>query len=95
MRILYGLYQPDEGEILLNGKAVRISSPRAALSYHIGMVHQHFRLVPTLSVAENMVLGLDEGMGPFLNYRRTRKKISEIANKYGLVVDPQAKVDHG
>jgi len=92
MRILYGLYQPDEGEILLNGKAVRISSPRAALSYHIGMVHQHFRLVPTLSVAENMVLGLDEGMGPFLNYRRTRKKISEIANKYGLVVDPQAKV---
>ncbi|MEA3238732.1 MAG: ABC transporter ATP-binding protein [Candidatus Bipolaricaulota bacterium] len=92
MRILYGLYQPDEGEIVLDGNLVHILSPRAALSYHIGMVHQHFRLVPTLSVAENMVLGLDEGTGPFLNYRRTCKKISEIANKYGLVVDPQAKV---
>lgn len=92
MRILYGLYQPDEGKILLNGKQVRISSPRAALTYHIGMVHQHFRLVPTLSVAENMVLGLDEGTGPFLNYRQTYKKISKIAEKYGLIVDPQAKV---
>jgi len=79
MRILYGLYQPDEGEILLDDKLVRISSPRAALSYHIGMVHQHFRLVPTLSVTENMVLGLDEGTGPFLNYRQTYKKISRIA----------------
>jgi len=92
MRILYGLYQPDEGEILLNGKDVRISSPRAALTYHIGMVHQHFRLVPTLSVAENVVLGLDEGTGPFLNYRKTGKKISGIADRYGLAVDPQAKV---
>ena len=92
MRILYGLYQPDEGQIVLNGNPVHISSPRAALSYHIGMVHQHFRLVPTLSVAENVVLGLDEGTGPFLNYRQTGKKISRIADKYGLVVDPQAKV---
>jgi len=92
MRILYGLYQPDEGEIILNGKAVRISSPRAALSYHIGMVHQHFRLVPTLTVAENVVLGLNEGTGPFLNYKQTCKKISDIADKYGLVVDPRAKV---
>ena len=92
MRILYGLYQPDEGEIILNGKPIRIPSPRSALTYHIGMVHQHFRLVPTLSVAENMVLGLDEGTGPFLNYKRTCKKISDIADKYGLAVDPRAKV---
>lgn len=92
MRILYGLYQPDEGEIILNGKPIRILSPRSALTYHIGMVHQHFRLVPTLSVAENMVLGLDEGTGPFLNYKRTCKKISDIADKYGLAVDPRAKV---
>ena len=92
MRILYGLYQPDEGEIVLNGNPIRISSPRAALSYHIGMVHQHFRLVPTLTVAENIVLGLDEGTGPFLNYRKTCRKISDIAVQYGLVVDPQAKV---
>lgn len=92
MRILYGLYQPDEGQIFLNGTQIRISSPRVALSYHIGMVHQHFHLVPTLSVAENIILGLDEGTGPFLNYRRTHKKISAIANQYGLIVDPQAKV---
>lgn len=92
MRILYGLYQPDKGEIILNGKAISMPSPRAALSHHIGMVHQHFHLVPTLSVAENMVLGLDEGTGPFLNYKKTCNKISKIAKRYGLEVDPQAKI---
>ena len=92
MRILYGLYQPDEGEILLGGKPIQISSPRVALTHHIGMVHQHFRLVPTLSVEENVVLGLDEGTGPFLNLRKTRKKIGKISEEYGLPIDPQAKV---
>jgi simple sugar transport system ATP-binding protein len=92
MRILYGLYQPDEGEIFLGGNPIQISSPRAALTHHIGMVHQHFRLVPTLSVEENVVLGLDEGTGPFLNLRKTRQKISEISEEYGLPIDPQAKV---
>ena len=92
MRVLYGLYQPDAGEILLNGKPIQISSPRAALTHHIGMVHQHFRLVPTLSVEENIILGLDEGTGPFLNLRKTRKKIEKIAAEYGLQVDPQTKV---
>lgn len=92
MRILYGLYRPDEGEIILNGQLIRMTSPRAALNHHVGMVHQHFRLVPTLSVEENIVLGLDEGTGPFLNFRKTREKISAITNEYGLSVDPQAKV---
>lgn len=92
MRILYGLYRPDEGEIILNGQQIRMTSPRAALNHHVGMVHQHFRLVPTLSVEENIVLGLDEGTGPFLNFRKTREKISAITNEYGLSVDPQAKV---
>lgn len=92
MRVLYGLYRPDEGEIILNGKQVRMTSPRSALNHHVGMVHQHFRLVSTLSVEENIVLGLDEGTGPFLNFRKTRKKISAIANEYGLSVDPQVKV---
>jgi len=92
MRVLYGLYRPDEGEIILNGRLVQMTSPRAALNHHIGMVHQHFRLVPTLSAEENIVLGLDEGTGPFLNFRKTREKISAIANEYGLSVDPQTKV---
>ena len=92
MRILYGLYQPDEGEIRLNGAPIKIPSPRAALTHRIGMVHQHFHLVPTLSVEENIVLGLDEGTGPFLNLRKTRQKIAKITQEYGLQVDPQTKI---
>jgi len=92
MRILYGLYRPDEGEIILNGQPIKMTSPRAALNNHIGMVHQHFRLVPTLSVEENIVLGLDEGTGPFMNFHKTRQKISAIAGEYGLSIDPQAKI---
>ena len=92
MRVLYGLYRPDEGEIILNSQPVHMTSPRAALNHHVGMVHQHFRLVPTLSVEENIVLGLDEGTGPFVNFRKTREKISAIANEYGLPVDLQTKV---
>lgn len=92
MRILYGLYQPDEGEILLNGVPTRIHSPKDALTHRIGMVHQHFHLVPTLTVEENVILGLDEGTGPFLNLRKVRAKIQKIADAYGLPVDSQAKV---
>jgi len=92
MRILYGLYQPDEGEIVLHGKPVRIGSPKAALAHRIGMVHQHFHLVPTLSVEENIVLGLSEGTGPFLQFKKTRAKIKLLADEYGLQVDPGAKV---
>lgn len=92
MRVLYGLYQPDEGEIILNHQPVQMTSPRTALNYHIGMVHQHFRLVPTLSVEENIILGLDEGTGLFMNFKKIRGKISSIAQEYGLLVDLQAKV---
>jgi len=92
MRVLYGLYRPEEGEIILNGQQVHMTSPRAALNHRVGMVHQHFRLVPTLSVEENIILGLDEGTGPFMNFRKTREKISSISNEYGLLVDLQTKV---
>ncbi len=92
MRILYGLYQPDEGEITLHGRPVRIASPKAALAHRIGMVHQHFHLVPTLSVEENIVLGLSEGTGPFLRFKKTRAKIKRLAEEYGLQVDPGVKV---
>ncbi len=92
MRILYGLYQPDAGEIRLHDEPVRVASPKAALAQRIGMVHQHFHLVPTLSVEENVVLGLSEGTGPFLRLRRTRSRIRKLAGEYGLQVDPTAKV---
>jgi len=92
MRILYGLYGADEGEILLRGVPARIASPKSALAHGIGMVHQHFHLVPTLSVEENVVLGLSEGTGPFLRFRRTRERIDRLAGEYGLQVDPAAKV---
>ena len=90
MRILYGLYRPDEGEIFLNGQPVRIHSPREALTLGIGMIHQHFRLVPTLSVEENVILGVKNS--PFLHLRRVRQRIGEIANDYGLEVNPKAKI---
>lgn len=92
MRILYGLYQPDDGQILLHGEPIHLASPKAALAHRIGMVHQHFHLVPTLSVEENVVLGLSEGTGPFLRFKRTRAKIHKLADEYGLQVDPSAKV---
>lgn len=64
MKVLYGLYRPDSGQILVNGEAVTISSPRDAIALGIGMVHQHFMLVPSLTVAENVVLGLRSDRGP-------------------------------
>jgi ABC-type uncharacterized transport system ATPase subunit len=92
MRVLYGLYQPDEGDILLGGRPIRIPTPKAALAHRIGMIHQHFHLVPTLSVEENIVLGLAEGTGPFLRLRKTRQRIRQLAKEYGLQVDPQTRV---
>jgi simple sugar transport system ATP-binding protein len=90
MRVLYGIYQPDEGEIFLDGRAIQVRSPAEALALGIGMVHQHFRLVPTLSVEENVILGLREGL--FGNLRRVRERLAAIARDYGLEVDPRAKV---
>ncbi|MCR4404399.1 MAG: ABC transporter ATP-binding protein [Candidatus Acetothermia bacterium] len=92
MRVLYGIYQPDAGEIFLDGRPIRVRSPAEALALGIGMVHQHFRLVPTLSVEENVVLGLREGLSPFPHLRRVRERLAAIARDYGLEVDPRAKV---
>lgn len=92
MNILYGLYQPDAGEVLLNGKAVKIHGPRDAIAQGIGMVHQHFMLVPTLTVAENITLGMEEQRGALLDVERPSAKIKEIAKKYGLEIDPGAYI---
>ena len=91
MNILYGLYRPDSGRIYVMGREVNIKSPKDAIELGIGMVHQHFRLVPTLTVAENMALGLKEA-GFFMPARRLEERIEAIAEHYGLRVDPRAKI---
>ena len=88
MNMLAGIYYPDEGEIIINGKPVVIKSPKDAFSLGIGMVHQHFKLVDVLTATENTVLGL-EGR---LNLREASAKITEICRKYGFEVDPNRKV---
>ena len=92
MNILYGLYQPTSGEIYFKGQRALLRSPKDALRLGIGMVHQHFKLVPTLSVAENIILGMKEGRGPFINVRQAEEAIDALGQEYGLQVDPQALV---
>ena len=91
MNILYGLYRADEGEIYIKGKRVKIRSPKDAIKLGIGMVHQNFRLIPTHTVVENIVLGLKE-VGFVLNHKKLEQEIRELASSYGWSIDPSAKV---
>ncbi|MFM8648834.1 MAG: ABC transporter ATP-binding protein [Actinomycetota bacterium] len=89
--ILTGLYRPDEGTVEIDGRAMQFSSPRDALDAGIGMVHQHFRLVSTFTVAENVVLGEPES--PFMmDEARVAQQVEELSNRYGLAVDPSARI---
>ena len=92
MRQLYGLYQPDEGQILIDGQPVIFRSPADAIRAGIGMIHQHFMLVPTLTVAENVALGLPSSREPMLDLKRVSQRIDELATAYGLRVNPAAYV---
>src|SRR4051794_28422369 len=95
MNILYGLYTPDEGEILLRGGPIDLGSTKAAIEHGIGMVHQHFMLIPVMTVAENIVLATEPRQkGVLLDYDAARKRVRELSDRYGLVVDPDARVDH-
>jgi simple sugar transport system ATP-binding protein len=93
MNVLYGLYQPDGGEIYIYGDKVSFSSPRDAIKLGIGMIHQHFMLIPSLTVVENVILGY-EGVREVepLPLNKSAKKIRELSERYGLKVDPQAKI---
>jgi simple sugar transport system ATP-binding protein len=93
MNVLYGLHQPDEGEILLGGEPVAIDSPRRAIRLGIGMVHQHFMLVPVMTVAENLVLGAEPSRGPLLDYRAAATRTRELSERFGLAVDPETRVE--
>jgi general nucleoside transport system ATP-binding protein len=92
MKILYGMYHPDEGEILLNGKPVTIASPTDSINLGIGMIHQHFMLVQSLTVAENVALGLPSSRGPLTDLDRVSKRILELAKIYSLKIDPDAYI---
>jgi general nucleoside transport system ATP-binding protein len=92
MRVLYGFYKPDEGEIRLRGESVAITSPAAAIARGIGMIHQHFMLVNTLTVAENVALGTRSGRGPLTDLDAVSRRITELSERYGLRVDADALV---
>jgi len=94
MNILYGLYQPTSGTISINGKQVKIDGPNKAIELGIGMVHQHFMLVQPFTVTENIILGM-EPMKSFgrVNMKKARTKVQEISERYGLNVDPDAKIE--
>jgi len=83
MNVLYGLYRPDEGEIRINGKPVEIGSTRAAIENGVGMVHQHFMLIPVMTVAENIVLATEPVReGVFLDYAAAEKRVREISTRF-------------
>ncbi|MDY6900764.1 MAG: ABC transporter ATP-binding protein [Cyanobacteriota bacterium] len=90
MNIISGLYQPDSGQIYLENQPVNITSANTAIKLGIGMIHQHFMLVPQLSVTENIILGIDKNWS--LNLKQKQQKIADLSNNYGLEINPETKV---
>ena len=92
MKILFGEEQATSGEIYINGEKVDITSPQMAIGLGIGMVHQHFMLVPSLSVTENMIMGVEPKKGIFIDEKYARQQVEEIGHKYNLYIDPDKKI---
>jgi len=94
MSVLYGLYKPTEGEIFVDGTRVEVDSPATAIRLGIGMVHQHFMLVPVMTVAENIVLGQEpKRAGGMLDFAAARARVRQLSDRYGLAVDPDATIE--
>ncbi len=94
MSVLFGLYQPEEGQIYKNGKPVQINNPNDANDLGIGMVHQHFKLVQVFTVLENIILGVETTKLGFISKKEARKKVVALSKSYGLNVDPDALVEN-
>jgi len=94
MKILYGLYRPDKGKIFVRGKEVHITDPRIAISLGIGMVHQHFMLIPTFTVTENIILGAEPKNGLALNYKKATEKVISLAESIGFDISPNEKIEN-
>jgi simple sugar transport system ATP-binding protein len=92
MNVLFGLYQPEQGEIRVRGKSVKITNPNIANDLGIGMVHQHFMLVDKFTVTENIILGKETKSGLKIDLKKAEQEVREISERYGLAVDPQAKI---
>ena len=93
MSVLFGLYQPEKGVIKKDGQEVKINNPNDATALHIGMVHQHFKLVECFTVMDNIILGAEPMNGVVVNRAAARKKVMELSQRYGLKVDPDARVE--
>ena len=94
MNILYGLYHADEGEIVIKGTPVRLGSPSASIGAGVGMVHQHFMLIPVMTVAENIVLAEEPTRsGIVFDLREAERRVREISDRFGLAVDPTARIE--
>src|SRR5258708_31446062 len=94
MNILYGLLHPDSGEILINGQQTHITGPRDAIRMKIGMVHQHFMLIPPLTVAENIVLGHEPGsVRTVYEFKKAREAVLKLSQQYGLPIDPDTRIE--
>lgn len=87
MNILYGLYQPDSGSIFIKGKEVKLHNSRAAMAHGIGMVHQHFKLVPSFTLGQNIALGVEPRKMGFVDNKKVFQSVEEISEKYGLPID--------
>ena len=93
MSVLFGLYQPEQGEIRKDGKVVKINNPNDATALHIGMVHQHFKLIDVFSVLDNIILGAEDTKLGFVSKKKARQKVTELSERYGLKVDLDAKIE--
>lgn len=93
VKMIYGLYPPDSGEIYINGKKVSLASPKEAIDLGIGMVHQHFQLVPVFSVAQNVALGAEKKKFGLYDSQQAEEDVAQLSKKYGLAVDPSARIE--